>query len=166
MSLKIPQSLFLDQARSDYEVYGRLRGAAECHRLHYLQMCTEKLAKVYFWRNGNPVGLKHHVFEPFLRDLETSRPRDFHQMFGYVAARRFSHLKSSILDLASRIQNLAPGGRNPGPNPEYPWPPAMPTLGPLAYSFPEWRDWNQTTAGRRLHEFVRNLLENYSTYFP
>ena len=72
MPLNAPQSLFLDQARSDYEIFQFLSRRNVCHRLHYLQMCTEKLAKVYFWRHGNSPGLRHDKFAPFLRDLDTS----------------------------------------------------------------------------------------------
>jgi hypothetical protein len=79
--LNTPQQLFLDQARSDYEIYEHLMRKNNCHRLHYLQMCTEKLAKVYFWRHGHSPGLNHFVFVRFLLDLDP-RP-DFHQMFGY-----------------------------------------------------------------------------------
>ena len=73
MPLNIQQQLFLDQARSDYEIYEHLWHQNTCHRLHYLQMCTEKLAKVYFWRNGHSPGLNHFVFVPFLLDLDPAR---------------------------------------------------------------------------------------------
>jgi hypothetical protein len=162
--LNVPQQLFLDQARSDYEIYRYLSRRNACHRLHYLQMCTEKLAKVYFWRGGVSPGLRHNKFEPFLRELDTHRT-DFHHMFGYKDLQRFDLQKTSIFNLALRIQDLAPAG-NTGPNPEYPWPPTMPTTGPLTHDFAEWQDWNDTAAGRRLKFFVDNLLQNYLTYFP
>ncbi len=164
MPLNTPQQLFLDQARSDYEIYEHLMRKNNCHRLHYLQMCTEKLAKVYFWRHGHSPGLNHFVLVRFLLDLDP-RP-DFHQMFGYVDRQRFDLQKASIFDLAQRLQDLAPAGGNSGPNPEYPWPPNMPTNGPLSYNFPEWLDWNEATSGRRLKIFVENLLQNYLSYFP
>ncbi len=129
-------------------------------------MCTEKLAKVYFWRHGQSPGLRHDVFAPFLRHLESTRAADFHLMFGFKDPRRFSIQKVAIINLAERIQNLAPAGRNTGPNPEYPWPPTMPAQGPLTYPFPEWRDWNKSAAGRHLKFFVENLLQNYLVYFP
>ncbi len=127
-------------------------------------MCTEKLAKAYFWKGGHSPGLKHFVFGPLLRDLAL-RP-DFHEMFGYQDRRRFDLQEASILDLARRLQNLVPAGGNTGPNPEYPWPPNMPTSGPLSYDFPEWRDWIETTSGRRLRTFVETLLKDFESYFP
>jgi len=164
VSLNTPQQLFLDQARSDYEIYGKLARQDVCHRLHYLQMCTEKLSKVWFWRLMYPPTGGHHTFEPFLRALATAGRDDFHRMFGYSDARRFAPQWPFILQLASRIQNLAPGPNNP--NPEYPWPRNRPTHRPLSYPFPEWPDWTTTTAGRRLRVFVENLLRDYLVYFP
>ena len=164
MPLNIPEQLFLDQARSDYEVYEVLSRLNMCHRLHYLQMCAAKLAKAYLWRGGVSPGLRHDKSELFLRALAIRR--DFHEMFGYKHRRRFDLLWPAILGLAIRIQNLAPAGKNIGPNPEYPWPPTNPTTGPLTYDFPEWRDWRRTTPGNRLKYFVENLLRNYDVYFP
>ncbi len=164
MAVNIPEQLFLDQARSDYEIYLCLYQRDICHRLHYLQMCTEKLAKAYLWRNGFSPGFKHNKFEQFLRTLEGRT--DFHQMFGYKDPRSFRLLWPAILDLATRVQNLAPAGGNSGPNPEYPWPPNMPSSGPLSYDFPEWQDWIETTPGRRLRFFVKTLLQDYASYFP
>jgi hypothetical protein len=162
----IPQQLFLEQARSDYEVFGLLSRRNICHRLHYLQMSTEKLAKVYFWRHGRFPGFGHHRFAPFLRDLESSRTADFHRMFSYKDPRRFDSQKTAILDLATRIQELAPAHGNNGPNPEYPWPPNLPTTSPLVHPFTEWHDWSDSATGRRLRYFVENLLQNYPTLFP
>jgi hypothetical protein len=162
--LNLPQSLFLDQARSDYETFGRLSRSNICHRLHYLQMSTEKLSKVYFWRGGIAPGLGHFTFEPFLRALNLRA--DFHRMFGYTDSRRFTLQRPAILNLAARLQRLAPAGGNQGPNAEYPWPPANPTNSPLTHTFLEWTDWNETTGGRRLRYFVENMLNNYLVYFP
>ncbi len=162
--LNLPQQLFLEQARSDYDIYGRLTRQDVCHRLHYLQMCTEKLSKVWFWRLMSPPTGGHYTFEPFLRALATSGRSDFHRMFGYSSERRFVLQWPAIRDLASKIQNLVPGPTNA--NPEYPWPRSMPMHGPLSYSFPEWQAWATTTAGRRLKFFVETLLRDYLVYFP
>jgi hypothetical protein len=160
-----PQGLFLDQARSDYGIYRLLGRRDVCHRLHYLQMCTEKLAKVYLWRNGHFPGFGHDKFKPFLTHLDATRP-DLHSLFGYRDVRRFVLQKTSIWDLARRIQKLAPAHGISGPNPEYPWPPNLPTTGPLVHSFTEWQDWNDAVSGRRLRYFVETLLQNYLEIFP
>jgi hypothetical protein len=101
-----------------------------------------------------------------LRKLETDRPGEFHSMFGHADPRRFALQKPATFHLAERIEDLAPGGGNDGPNPEYPWPPTNPTAGPLTHAFPEWRDWSETTPGRRLRGFVERMLDSYSVYSP
>jgi len=128
-------------------------------------MCTEKLSKVYFWRNGSFPGFGHDKFEPFLTQLDATRP-DLYGMFGYRDVGRFTLQKTFILDLARRIQKLAPAHGNTGPNPEYPWPPTMPTTSPLVHPFTEWDDWNNSVAGRLLRYFVEHLLQNYLAIFP
>jgi len=156
------QEGFLRQARSDFEVYQLLARRGQCHRLHYLQMNTEKLAKTYFWAAGAGPR-KHDVFVDFLKAVEL-RP-DFHRMFGYRDPQAKAHQQPAIFALARRIEGLAPAG-NPGPNPEYPWPRTMPTIAPVDHDFAEWHEWNETTAGRRLHAFVKKLLADYNIYFP
>ena len=86
-------------------------------------------------------------------------------MFGYRTHRPLVLPERAIFDLAHRIERLAPAG-NPGPNPEYLWPPTMPTFVPIEHDFAEWHDWNETTAGRRLLTFVMTLLNNYDIFFP
>lgn len=157
------QGLWLKQAASDYAMIGRLKGSPECHRVHYLQMATEKLAKVYHCRHGPPSSLSHHVLEQFLRSIEIRA--DFHELFGYSRANSFALVWPKILALAIEIQNLAPAG-NTGANPEYPFPRAAPTTAPVDHPFPQWKDWNETNAGRRLRHFVENLLKDYTTIFP
>jgi len=164
--LNLPQQLFLDQARSDYEIFRFLSRRNECHRLHYLQMCTEKLAKVHFWRNDEFPGFRHDKFDPFLRDLEAERAADIHLMFGYKDPRRFDLQRTAIKELAKRIQDLAPAGGNDGPNSEYPWPPRRPCQSPLVDLLPEWQAWNDSVAGYRLKTFIENLLGDYLAYFP
>lgn len=165
MPLNGPQRLFLDQARSDYRMFRFLRGRDVCHRLHYLQMCTEKLSKVWFWRTLPPLHIPgHNTFEPFLRALPASGPADFHRIFGYRDARRIVPQWPSILSLALSIQQLAPGPTNA--NPEYPWPRNLPTHSPLTHPFTELQDWSTTTAGLRLRTFVEGILRDYEIYFP
>jgi hypothetical protein len=47
IDLRTWQLAFLRQARSDWETYQRIDDPTwpTCHRLHFLQMATEKLAK-------------------------------------------------------------------------------------------------------------------------
>jgi hypothetical protein len=45
---------YLEQARSDWDVYGTLSigSVPDCHALHYLQMATEKLSKALLLAGG------------------------------------------------------------------------------------------------------------------
>jgi hypothetical protein len=42
---------YLQQGRSDFDIYKKLVDVPECHRLHYLQMACEKIAKAYRLRD-------------------------------------------------------------------------------------------------------------------
>lgn len=113
---------FYRQARSDYEMYLLLNreGAPACHRLHYLQMCTEKLAKSYQSdprTNSRPVR-SHHAFVRFMQ-LVKSRP-EFRRRYGR-SNDQFVAMIDSLLPLSRRIEELAPAGDQDAPNPEYPW---------------------------------------------
>ncbi len=64
---------FITQARSDWNIYQLLAaqdGVATCHRLHYLQMTCEKLAKAYRLRDTetsvDEIISKHRGFEKFV----------------------------------------------------------------------------------------------------
>ncbi len=129
-------------------------------------MCTEKLGKVYAWRNNTtpPNAKSHFFFYAFLKDLEI-RP-DFHTMFNYSQAAPFNAIRSDVFELAKKIESLVPAGNNNGRNPEYPWPPSNPTHGPASEVFPEWVDWNTTKAGVALDHFIMNMLVDYQIYFP
>src|SRR5436305_14288163 len=116
-------------------------------------MCTEKLAKVYFWRHGHFPGLGHHKFGPFLRDLDATRPTDFRAMFGYKAPSRFLIQRLAIIDLAEGIQNLLLASGNTGPIPDYPCPPILPCGRRFSHSFPEWHDWCDVVAVTRFRRF-------------
>jgi len=67
------QRLYLVQARSDWAVYQLLKSQAICHRLHYFQMCTEKLAKAYFWKSPGAGKLGHAAFVKFVRAIATKQ---------------------------------------------------------------------------------------------
>src|SRR5437763_12873135 len=66
------QKLYFDQAKSDFEIFQFLKGKPACHRLHYLQMCTEKLGKAFFFKKPPPYP-SHAGFVKFLRNLSTRR---------------------------------------------------------------------------------------------
>jgi len=116
------RAAFLLQARSDHALFDRLSQleVEPCHLLHYFQMVTEKLAKAWLTKPNATVA-PAPVHKAFVRMLQVikSQPQVRRQL-GYKHDASFKCFIDSLLDLASRIENLAPAGLSQ-PNPEYPW---------------------------------------------
>ena len=104
-----------------------------CHELHYLQMCTEKLAKAYFPailpRSG------HAAFRALLKDLllnsRAVAPLGFADLAG------LTRWEGSVSPIVGAIEDLAPqiaDGKGL-PNPEYPWPRGAEANAPVDYPF-------------------------------
>jgi hypothetical protein len=115
---------FLRQARSENSLRNRLNDPRieYSHRLHYLQMVTEKLAKGY---QTPPRDYDHppKVHIGFVRFLQTLKGNSgIRDTLRYGPGPVFNRFVNSLLDLAKRIEQLAPSaaGSN-NPNPEYPW---------------------------------------------
>jgi len=140
---------YLAQAWSDYEVFRKLNsdGHPLCHKLHYLQMATEKLAKGFLCNADDPPPKKTHFV--LVRFLQVSKHRpEWVKRLGYEGRNRvYASIVDNLLPLAERIEKLAPvGGDFDRINPEYPW---MDSGGkvicPAAYSFPDFRKRELTT---------------------
>lgn len=132
------RTAYFEQARSDYEMFQLLLAierVAVCHRLHYLQMATEKLAKGFQTPAGGPQHEPtHKAFETFLRTAKGT-PR-IRQACRAKNVKQFAAYIDSLLPFASLIERLAPALTN-GPNPEYPWEASGTAVTPAGYSFPE-----------------------------
>jgi hypothetical protein len=118
------RTAYFQQAQHDYGVFRELRrrtDVAMCHKLHYLQMATEKLAKAFLSpRSGRPPPRVHVALCNFLK-MSKGRPEirrllgyenDYHAYCSYI---------DSLLSVAERIEKLAPVGGQERVNPEYPW---------------------------------------------
>jgi len=103
-----------------------------CHELHYLQMCTEKLAKAYF-RTNPPKG--HEAFRSFHRDLLLN-PKCLASL-GFASTSDLTRWQGSVKPIVDAIEDLAPSiaDRKKLPNPEYPWPKSNPIIAPVDHSF-------------------------------
>ncbi len=106
---------------------------AACHELHYLQMCTEKLAKAYF-----PAALPrggHAAFRTFLRDLPNNSA--VVTPLGFADLASLTRWEGSVRPLVGAIEDLAPqiADQKGLPNPEYPWPRGAETHAPADYPF-------------------------------
>jgi hypothetical protein len=151
------QGLYLVQARSDHRAYLLLTraGADGCHRVHYLQMATEKLAKAYFWRAGRPLKKQHDYFLKFLRAVggrgDVGRAVD---------VKPSEHWEAYV---ERAIKAMAPAVAGDGPNAEYPWPHAKPECAPATYEFPLC-DELETHRGKKFLDVLRRLLDHFEKY--
>lgn len=104
-----------------------------CHALHYLQMCTEKLAKAYY--TVTPPRVRHNAFRRFLTDLPSNPNAVAPLQFANVAA--LTMWQGSVSTLVGAIEDLAPAiaDRLHLPNPEYPWPRNAETDAPVDHLF-------------------------------
>jgi hypothetical protein len=162
------QELWWQQAKSDHDVFGlvRGRGMAACHSLHYLQMATEKIAKAYFWRSGSPPPKSHTGFVQFLRFLGQVRQRDRDHIANVFSFTRFVDFQAwirAVLPIAYDLERLTPELANDGPNPEYPWPHAEPDRAPALYDFAVWGSLTGAQ-GRELMRVIRIAIEHFPAY--
>lgn len=140
---------FYLQARSDFNVIVHLNNmqhVEHCHRIHYLQMTTEKMAKAFLATSNQQPKPRHEAFIEFLRTEKlTQRIRPLVKI---RASSQYRAYIDSLLSIAERIEQLAPKGRSHQPNPEYPWQSRIPDphnvnryinsiCVPAEYSFPE-----------------------------
>jgi hypothetical protein len=115
---------YLAQARGEWAIMRRLATArvATCHRLHYLQMVTEKLSKAVLTSAGSatPARTTHAAFVRMLQVIKGRR--EIREQLGFTDAAIFRNYVDSLLDLAGKIQQLSPDQAGLAqPNPEYPW---------------------------------------------
>ncbi len=111
---------FLRQAQSDFAVIEQLK-SEPCHRLHYLQMSAEKLAKGLSSDSSNVPPIPSHVAIIRMLQLIKGRP-EVRKALGFQNSATFNEYIGSLLDIATKIQSLAPSvARMSQPNPEYPW---------------------------------------------
>lgn len=150
---------FLRQAESDYEVYRALgqSKAALCHRLHYLQMASEKLAKSFLCHGTQrPSKKTHYVLVRFLK--LTKLQSRVARLLNYDSNNHLSYCAyiDSLLAVASRVEDLAPaGGSFDKMNPEYPWEAAPGIVqAPVEYAFSEF----SPTDLAKLQTLISNLF--------
>jgi hypothetical protein len=158
------QQHYYAQVVSDLGAFDALSGESPCHRLHYLQMLTEKLAKAYLFGRADPVTKQHTGFERFIKDLRRE-PR-IAKEFSFSRRMDFVNYLQSVLPLVREIERLAPALCEDGPNPEYPWPPPPrpPTAAPATFAFPLWRKL-QAPQGAKFLRFLRRLIEKFPSRF-
>ncbi len=157
------------QARSDLSVLLLLRrnGVDPCHQLHYLQMVTEKLAKGYFWRSGDPPPKNHAAFVQFMRSLggvPPTRQAQLATIFEFKAFNTMQDWMCAVLPLVYDLERLAPALARDGPNPEYPWPHHAPVDRPAGFPFPLWARLTHSSNGRQLLRVIELAVNRFASY--
>lgn len=115
---------YFTQAQNDYRVFREFKkrtDVAMCQKLHYLQMATEKLAKAFLSPpNGGCPPRVHTALAKFLR-ISKGR-REIRRQLGYGENyHAYCLYIDNLIDIAERIEHLAPVGDKEHVNPEYPW---------------------------------------------
>ena len=159
------QRLFLEQAKSSYDVYQLLKADGSlhhCHALHYLQMATELLGKAHAWRSGR-IKTSHKALLSFIRGLSTNRKAQ--RRLGYEGQNEnWEHTIRKIVPIAENLQGMAPSLAKDGPNPEYPWPPHAPTMAPVEFDFPIWIELTENPHGRKLLDLIETIFGDAEGY--
>jgi hypothetical protein len=157
------QQLYFEQAKSDWEMFNYLEGKPECHRLHFLQMFTEKLGKA----SKTSPGKIHHGFVKFIRSLPTKN--NIWKELGFHRRDDLAAFLSSNRGLAQSIEDLAPTKEcaGDGPNPEYPWPPppGVARFAPVHFRFEQWKTLSSTRKGQKFVEMLGEMVRIFPKWF-
>lgn len=155
---------YAEQSRSDFAVYSLyLQNAEECHRLHYLQMACEKIAKAYRLRDlvfFNPDDLYSHVvFSKFITGFLKSTPVKRRYLSQEAKRRQVERYARS---LAVEIEKLAPAvDREQTPaNVEYPWTAGEAIFVPCRHDYPVSRHLREQ-GGRDFLKLLEIAIEDY-----
>ncbi len=136
---------------------------ATCHRLHYLQMAGEKLAKAYRFRDTETTSsslLTQHVgFAKFINSLLLS-PRVRERFDGKLEQLRA--IQKECNRLAREVEQLAPAvdrGNSPQ-NAEYPWLDGKQVITPCLYGYPN-LSLLLERGGRAFLKWIRMALDDF-----
>ena len=154
---------FLAQARSDWEIYQKLKdNHSQCHELHYLQMTTEKLSKAALATTTTPLPKSHQVFLKFLR---LTRYNSSIQNRLAQNSNQYRSIINEILPIAVKIEQLAPAYDGVRSNAEYPWEQLDGSItSPSTYDFPIWNEL-KSASGRKLLNLIRQLMEHFEEFY-
>lgn len=155
---------YAEQSRSDFTVYRlHLQNAEECHRLHYLQMACEKIAKAYRLRNPVTFSFEdlysHVVFSKFI--IIFLKPTPVKGRYRTQEAKR-RQMERYARALAVEIEKLAPAvDRDQTPqNAEYPWIVGETIFVPCRHSYPISRLLGEQ-GGRDILKLIEIAIEDY-----
>lgn len=152
---------YAKQALSDLDAHEKLAkaNAHKCHRLHFLQMASEKVCKAFLTRhNGHANVRKTHAY------VAKHLPRIAREFYLRANGSQMPPWQLNYIEtLASEIQVLAPAcddGDVRLDNSEYPWKDGNGNVQvPSEYSFPNIDDGNRTII--LLIRLIRMAAEAY-----
>jgi hypothetical protein len=153
---------YLRQAESDFRVFLLVKDREEveaCHKLHYLQMATEKLAKAFlsFRTQGRRQPSVHDVLILFVK--ATIKYAPVARAFRMASLSDYGeYVRQNILPVTAELQDLYPKGSEDKPNVEYPWEANGQLYTPTDYSFG-----NLEIGGDRMKKFVWYLKTCFVT---
>lgn len=134
---------YAKQSRSDFAIYALMSaeasGISACHRLHYLQMACEKIAKAYRFRDTSTASedllTSHVAFSKFIECFLTS-PAMKQRYRGKDA--RLRNVIRYARKYARAVEELAPAvdRENTPCNAEYPWEDEHGVVVPCEYTYP------------------------------
>jgi len=160
---------YAQQSASDFLVYEELSAHSaalnidQCHRLHYLQMALEKIAKAYEFRDRETSEDKlrgsHVAFSKFIGAYLAS-PRVKEEYRGRDA--QLTRFTQSARNLAREIEKLAPAvDRKQSPqNAEYPWEWDDKVEVPCHYKYPNLSSL-QEPAGLNLLKLMKEAIVDF-----
>jgi hypothetical protein len=129
-------------------------------------MVTEKLAKAYFWRTGNPPPKHHAGSVQFMRSLGSVQPPKQASIANALEFTTFPSFQSwirNVLPMIYALERLSPALASTGPNAEYPWPHALPVSNPVRHQFALWGELN-TGLGRQLVRVIGLAVDRFPNY--
>jgi hypothetical protein len=158
-------SAFLKQARSDWNAFRAISVSAPpietCHRLHYLQMACEKIAKAYRLRDTSSavddLVSKHTGFAKFIAQFLMAIRDEY-------AGRHAQHaaVLHAARNYAREIEKLAPAiDRTWAPeNAEYPWEQNGAVVTPCEFTYPA-LSFLRTQGGFAFLKLVQRALDDF-----
>lgn len=156
---------YAKQSQSDFAIYQLLesQGVQKCHRLHFLQMACEKIAKAYRFRDTatseEKLNTEHVAFSQFMGSYLAS---DHMKKRYRIHAKELPKIMKHARSLARAIEKLAPAvdrERSPA-NAEYPWQAGDQIVIPCEYNFPD-LELLTSPQGRSFLKMVKTAIDDF-----
>jgi hypothetical protein len=160
---------FAKQARADLRSHNEMKileNVPDCHRLQFLQMACEKIAKAHLCQAGSDPKVLEQSHVYIASALPTIVREQYTRTHGKSLKNR-SDLTSRISHLARQIELLSPSARDAGRRPdncEYPWEDAAGNIHiPAEFTFPNLLTQLSEAAGILLLKLLPNAIDELAS---